>query len=169
MVLAWPIANKLGKQKAVTIGLAISVVGGLVSFLDIHNFTIVCIGVILKGIGSIPAMYVTLALLSDVLDHLEAKNGFRSDGFTMSVYGAIMVGMTGLGNGLINALLTATGYDASASVQNGGVQSMLALCYLGAEIICYAVIVILMCFLKVEKHNLRKIRRRFCSIRKKRC
>ena len=63
-----------------------------------------------------------------------------------------MVGMTGLGNGLINALLTATGYDASASVQNGGVQSMLALCYLGAEIICYAVIVILMCFLKVEKH-----------------
>ena len=46
MVLAWPIANKLGKQKAVTIGLAISVVGGLVSFLDIHNFTIVCIGVI---------------------------------------------------------------------------------------------------------------------------
>ena len=152
MVLAWPIANKLGKQKAVTIGLAISVVGGLVSFLDIHNFTIVCIGVILKGIGSIPAMYVTLALLSDVLDHLEAKNGFRSDGFTMSVYGAIMVGMTGLGNGLINALLTATGYDASASVQNGGVQSMLALCYLGAEIICYAVIVILMCFLKVEKH-----------------
>ena len=35
MVLAWPIANKLGKQKAVTIGLAISVAGGLVSFLEI--------------------------------------------------------------------------------------------------------------------------------------
>ena len=26
-----------------------------------------------------------LALVSDVLDHLEAKNGFRSDGFTMSM------------------------------------------------------------------------------------
>ena len=61
-----------------TIGLAISVVGGLVSFLDISQFfTIVCIGVILKGIGSIPAMYVTLALLSDVLDHLEAKMDFE--------------------------------------------------------------------------------------------
>lgn len=59
--------------------------GGLVSFINVHNFMIVCIGVILKGIGSIPAMYVTLALLSDVLDHLEAKNGFRSDGFTMPV------------------------------------------------------------------------------------
>ncbi len=152
MVLAWPIADKLGKQRAVTLGLAVSVVGGLVSFINVHSFTIVCAGVILKGIGSIPAMYVTLALLSDVLDHLEAKNGFRSDGFTMSVYGAIMVGMTGLGNGIINALLTATGYDATASVQNGGVQSMLMLCYLGMELICYAVIVVLMSFLKVEKH-----------------
>lgn len=152
MVLAWPIANKLGKQRAVTYGMIISVLGGLVSFLNVHNFVIVCIGVILKGIGSIPAMYVTLALLSDVLDHLEAKNGFRSDGFTMSVYGAIMVGMTGLGNGIINALLTAAGYDPTLTVQNAGVQNMLVLCYLGMELICYAAIVVLMFFLKVEKH-----------------
>ena len=152
MVLAWPIANKLGKQRAVMIGLFISVIGGLISFIDVHSFVIVCIGVILKGIGSIPAMYVTLALLSDVLDHLEAKNGFRSDGFTMSVYGAVMVGMVGLGNGIINALLTASGYNASAVTQGSGVMNMLALCYLGIELICYTAIVIMMNFLKVEKH-----------------
>lgn len=151
MLLAWPIANKIGKRNAVMFGMIFAVIGGAVSLIDVHNFVIVCVGIILKGIGSIPAMYVTLALLSDVLDHLEAKNGFRSDGFTMSVYGAIMVGMTGLGNGLINALLTATGYDPSASVQNDSVQTMLALCYLGMELICYAVIVILMVFLNVEK------------------
>lgn len=152
MVLAWPIAGKLGKQCSVTLGLLFSVIGGMVSFLDIHNFTIVCIGVILKGIGSIPAMYVTLALLSDVLDHLEAKNGFRSDGFTMSVYGAIMVGLTGLGNGIINALLTANGYQASAVVQNDGVAAVLTGCYLGGEIVCYAIIVVLLSFLSVEKY-----------------
>lgn len=152
MVVAWPIANKLGKQRSIIIGLIFAVLGGLVSFLDVHNFVIVCIGVVLKGIGSIPAMYVTLALLSDVLDHLEAKNGFRSDGFTMSVYGAIMVGMTGLGNGIINTLLTATGYDASAITQNTSVSNMLVLCYLGIELICYAVLVLLMSALKVEKH-----------------
>lgn len=152
MVVAWPIANKLGKQRAVLYGLILSVLGGLVSFLDIHSFVVVCIGVVLKGVGSIPAMYVTLALLSDVLDHLEAKNGFRSDGFTMSVYGAIMVGMAGLGNGLINALLTAAGYDAAAAVQNERVGLMLAGCYLGAKLVCYAVIVLLIGFLKVEKY-----------------
>ena len=141
-----------GKQKAVVIGLLISVLGGAVSFINVHSFVIVCIGVVLKGVGSIPAMYVTLALLSDVLDHLEAKNGFRSDGFTMSVYGSIMVGLMGLGNGIINALLTASGYDATAAIQNPAVGNMLALCFLGIELVCYAVIVILMSFLNVEKH-----------------
>ena len=152
MILAWPIANKLGKQKAVVIGMIISVAGGLISFLDTHDFLIVCIGVVLKGVGSIPAMYVTLALLSDVLDHLEAKNGFRSDGFTMSVYGAIMVGLTGLGSGIINAFLSMGGYNASLSVQTVETQNALVICYLGIELICYAAIAVMMIFLNVEKH-----------------
>lgn len=153
MVLAWPIANKLGKQKSIIIGLIISVLGGAVSFIDVHNFIIVCAGVILKGIGSIPAMYVTLALLSDVLDHLEAKNGFRSDGITMSIYGAIMVGMTGLGNGIINALLTLAGYNPTLAVQNQSVSNMLVFCYLALELICYAIIIVMMSFLTVEKYT----------------
>lgn len=151
MLLAWPIANKLGKSNAVAGGMILAVLGGAVSLLDVHSLPIVIIGVVLKGIGSIPAMYVTLALLSDVLDHLEAKNGFRSDGFTMSVYGAIMVGMTGLGNGLINAMLSAAGYNPLATAQNGMVQTVLAGCYICSELICYAIIVVLMLFLNVEK------------------
>lgn len=151
MLVAWAIANKLGKQKAIILGLILSVLGGLVSFLDVHNFTIVVIGVVLKGIGSIPAMYVTLALLSDVLDYLEIKNGFRSDGFTMSVYGAIMVGMGGIGNGLINALLSLAGYNPTLAVQSDSVNQMLVFCYLGAELICYALLILLMAFLTVEK------------------
>lgn len=161
MAVAWPIANKLGKQKAIVYGLIIAVIGGSVSFINVNNFVIVCAGVILKGIGSIPAMYVTLALLSDVLDHLEAKNGFRSDGLTMSIYGSIMVGMTGLGNGIINALLTIAGYDPTLAVQNQTVSKTLVFCYLGMELICYAILVVLLMFLTVEKHNeenLRKIR-----------
>jgi GPH family glycoside/pentoside/hexuronide:cation symporter len=152
MVLAWPIADKLGKQKAVVIGMIISVIGGLVSFVNVHSLVLVCAGVILKGVGSIPAMYVTLALLSDVLDHLEAKNGFRSDGFTMSVYGAVMVGMTGLGSGCINTFLGLGGYDASLSVQSAGTQDALVICYLVIELVCYAIIAVMLLFLNVEKH-----------------
>lgn len=153
MVVAWPIAHKLGKQKAIMYGLIFSVIGGAVSLLNVHNFVIVCIGVVLKGIGAIPAMYVTLALLSDVLDHLEAKNGFRSDGLTMSIYGSIMVGMTGLGNGIINALLTTAGYNPTLTVQSQSVSNTLVFCFLGIELICYAILALLMMFLNVEKYN----------------
>lgn len=152
MLIAWPIANKLGKKRAIQMGLIFSVLGGAVSLLNVHNFVIVCVGIVLKGIGSIPPMYVTLALLSDVLEHLEAKNGFRSDGFAMSIYGAIMGSMAGLGNGVINFLLSRSGYDAAAAVQNGSVQSMLVLCFLGMELICYAISAVLMTFQKVEKN-----------------
>lgn len=152
MLFAWPIAHKLGKRNAVLFGMIISVIGGLVSFIDVNNLIIVSVGLVLKGVGAIPAMYVTLALLSDVLDHLEAKNGFRSDGFTMSVYGSIMVGLTGLGSGIINALLTANGYDPTAVVQSSSVEGVLVFTFLGIELICYFGIVFLMSFLKVEKH-----------------
>lgn len=151
MVIAWPVANKIGKQKAIAAGMFFAVIGGAVSFLDVHSFTVVCTGVVLKGIGSIPGMYVSLALMSDVLDHLEAKNGFRSDGFTMSVYGAIMVGMTGLGTGIINFFLGGSGYDAALAVQSQATQNAMAACYLGAELVCYLIIAVLMLFLTVEK------------------
>lgn len=151
MVVAWPIANKLTKQKSIIIGMIIAVIGGLVSFVDVNNFYWVCAGVVLKGIGSIPAMYVTLALLSDVLDHLEAKNGFRSDGFTMSVYGSIMVGLIGLSMAFINFLLLNSNYDPSSGVGTGE-QTTFVITYLVVELVCYAVIAVMMIFLNVEKH-----------------
>lgn len=153
MVLAWPIAAKLGKRNSIVIGFILSVLGGLVSFIDVNNFAIVCVGVVLKGIGSIPAMYVSLALLTDVLDHLEAKNGFRSDGFTMSVYGSIMVGLAGLGTGVVNGLLSAGGYDSTnVHMQPKSAQNMLVWLYLAIELICYALLVVIMLFTNVEKH-----------------
>lgn len=152
MLVAWPIASKLGKQRAVTYGLMISVLGGLVSLINVYSFPIVTIGVVLKGIGSIPAMYVTLALLSDVLDHIEAKRGFRTDGFTMAVYGIIMVGLTGLASGMINTLLSSAGYNAALPAQPGAVQNVLVICYLGIELVCYAIIAVMMNGLKVEKY-----------------
>ena len=147
MVVAWPIARKLGKKRAVVSGLCFSVVGGLVCFLNVHSFG---------------------------MDHLEAKNGFRSDGFTMSVYSSIMVGLSGLCIGVLNSLLTFAGYSNTGIACNpqtleiienvanytgqvvyrqmGGVEQVLAFAFLAADVITYAVVIILMSRLDVEKH-----------------
>ena len=151
MVIAWPLASKLGKKRAIVIGLAFSLVGGLVSFINVHSFGIVCVGVILKAVGIIPAQYIMLAVLSDVLDHLEAKHGFRSDGFTMSIYGAIMVGLLGLAIGIVNGVLSASGYDATLVQQSAGTERMIVFVYLMLDMITFALSIVCMSRMNVEK------------------
>ena len=111
-----------------------------------------CAGVTLKAIGIVPSQFVLLALISDVLDHLEAENGFRSDGFTMSVYSAIMVGILGLAMGFVSGLLGLAGYDASLVRQPAAVEKVLILTYLGIDMIVFTFSVILLWKMDVEKY-----------------
>lgn len=151
MVIAWPLASKLGKKRAIVFGLIFSLAGGLVAFINVHNFAVVCVGVILKAIGIIPAQYVMLAMLSDVLDHLEAKHGFRSDGFSMSIYGAIMVGLLGLAIGIVNGVLSASGYDAALVQQSAGTERMIVFVYLMMDLIAFAASIAVLWKMDVEK------------------
>ena len=151
MVIAWPLASKLGKKRAIIIGMVFSLLGGFVAFLNVHNFTFVCTGVILKAVGIIPAQYVMVAMLSDVLDHLEAKNGFRSDGFSMSIYGAIMVGLLGLAIGIVGGLLSLSGYDATFTRQSAGTETMIIIAYLCMDMVSFLVTIIALWKMDVEK------------------
>ena len=91
--------------------------------------------------------------MADMLDHEEAVYGIRTDGLTMTVYGAIMAGMTGIANGIINAVLVAAGYDSADLTHNlGNVQATLWT-FIGGETICYACIAILFFFMNVEKFS----------------
>ena len=153
MVIAWPLASKLGKKKAIVLGLIFSLVGGLVAFINVHSFGIVCAGVVLKAIGIIPAQYVMVAVLSDVLDHLEAKHGFRSDGFTMSIYGATMVGLAVLSMGIVNIFLSAMGYDATVTRQAASTETGMVIAYLCMDMIGFALSIVLLWRMDVEKYT----------------
>ena len=63
------------------------------------------VGQFIKNIGGLPCTYVFMALFADVLDHLEWKTGFCSDGVAMSVYNIIAVAMVGICTGVILAAL----------------------------------------------------------------
>ena len=152
MVIAWPLASKLGKKRAVVLGLILSLAGGLVAFINVNSFPIVTLGVVLKAIGIIPAQYVMVAILSDVLDHLEAKHGFRSDGFTMSIYGATMVGLAVLSMGIVNIFLGAMGYDAALTAQPKSAQTGMVIVYLCMDMIGFVVSIIALWRMDVEKH-----------------
>lgn len=152
MVIAWPLSNKIGKGKAILFGAILSAIGGAIGFIAPDNFVLVVVSFVIKALGSTPAMYLSLALLADVLDHQEAKHGFRTDGLTMTIYGAIMAGMTGVATGILNGVLAACGYSAT-NLSDPTIRTALTWIFIGGETICYALIAIMFIFMKVEKFS----------------
>ena len=152
MIVIWPLANKFGKSKCIKIGAVFACLMGALGFIvlipsiseneGLFN-TISIASFCLKAIGTIPAMYISMALMSDVLDHQEALYGKRTDGFTMAVYGSIMVGLTGIANGIIVGLNNA-GLDPK--ITNTALFS-------GAEGLCYLIIFLMFLFMNVEKFS----------------
>ena len=82
--------------------------------------------------------------MANVLDHQEAVHGIRTDGFSMAVYGSIMVAMSGICNGII------VGLD-NVVTSDSGKQFLHTFLAFGAEGVCYIIIAIMFLFMGVEK------------------
>lgn len=141
MTFIWPLSAKFGKKIVVLAGCVLAAVGGVIAGLFPDNFYAVAVGVCLKSFGSSPACYMVLALISDVLDHIEAKRGYRCDGLTMSIYSSILAASTPIATGLFN-LISGGGANAVANT----------ICYIWIETVAYAVCAVLMVFFSVEKY-----------------
>lgn len=160
VIVIWPLANKFGKKNITVAGMVVAVLGGVLSLIRPDDFLLVSVGVMIKTLGTVPACYVMMALFADVLDHLEAKNGYRSDGLSMSLYSVIMVSALGIITSAFNGMISATGYVApsivngvaTAAMQNHETKWIFIISFLGVETIAYALLVLLLSFLRVEKH-----------------
>ena len=152
MVIALPLANLLGsKSRAILSGAVVAVLGGIIGMLNPHSFPLVTVSFIIKALGSTPAMYLSLALLADIFDHQEAIHGERTDGLSMTIYGAIIAGMTGLTTGVLNAVLSAVHYDVSTLQTNDALRTAMPWVFIGGETICYVGIFLLFLTMDVEK------------------
>ena len=155
----WPIAKKIGKRNATLAGFILYSIGSAICWMFSKNLTIMLIGQFVKNIGGLPCAYVFMALFADVLDHLEWKTGFRSDGTAMSIYNIIAVTMIGVCQGVFNGMLSHAGYIAPelvngqtvAAIQPDAVQSVITFGFVGLEAVTGIVMAILLSFLNVEK------------------
>ena len=120
---------------------------------------IMLVGQFIKNIGGLPCSYVFMALFADVLDHMEWKTGFRSDGIAMSVYNIIAVALVGICTGIFNGLLSGAGYVAPeivngvtvAAAQSEAVKNVITFGFVGLEVFTGIILAILLLFLNVEK------------------
>ncbi len=156
MLFVWPLAKKFGKRNSIVAGLIVSALGCLIALIAPRDWLWIVVGLCLKCFGAAPAVYVMMALFADVLDHIEAKHGFRCDGFSMSLYSIIMSLMLSLCQGVFNGLIKGSGYIppdplTGAVAQTAATESVFIWCYIGVMMIGYAVCAALLMGLKVEK------------------
>ncbi len=149
-----PLANRFGKRRVVFVGQIMGAAGGIFAGLFSTNLVAVSIGVAVKCLGSSPACYLILAMLADVIDHIEYKCGIRTDGLTMSLYSSVAVAATPICNAFFMAILGWAGYDQSgaAAAQSGVVQSAITVSYIWVESIAYILCAVLILFFTVERN-----------------
>ena len=160
----WPLAKRFGKRNVTLAGFILYAIGGAVCWLFPHNMVMVLVGQFIKNVGGLPCAYVFMALFADVLDHMEWKTGFRSDGLAMSVYNIIAVAMVGVCTGIFNGWLAGAGYVAPemvdgvtvAAVQSEAVQGVITFGFVGLEVFTGIILAVLLIFLSVEKDIGRK-------------
>ena len=126
--------------------------GGALGLMFPDNLPIVIASFVTKALGSTPAFYLSLALMADMYDHQEARHGIRTDGFTMTIYGAIMAGMTCVATGIMNGILSMLNYSAS-NISSEAIRAAMPWLFIGTETICYGGIFVLMLFMNVEKYS----------------
>ena len=142
MLFAWPVASRIGKRNFLVLGCIVSVAGSVVCLLSPGSFPVLLLGQLLKGFSSIPGAYILMALFADVLDHLEARFGYRVDGVSMSVYNSIITIVNGLAVAIFNLF-----FDNPSLSQKG----VAAFFFLGFEIIAHGVLIFLLQALTVER------------------
>ncbi|HIT89724.1 MAG TPA: MFS transporter, partial [Candidatus Merdenecus merdavium] len=143
MFFIWPLANKFGKKNMVVIGCVISIIGSVICLTNPDNFMIMLVGQTFKGFSSIPGAYIMMALFADVLDHLEARLGYRVDGISMSVYNTILTVVNGLAIAVFNFF-----YDNAAFVQ-AGVSKFF---FLEFEIFAHGILLVILLFFNIENN-----------------
>lgn len=141
MAFIWSLSAKFGKRIVCLIGCLIAAGGGILAGIFPDNIYGVGIGVALKSFGSAPACYMILALIADVLDHIEAKNGYRCDGLTMSIYSSLMAASTPIATGIFNAISKGGAQEAANTIS-----------YIWIETVAYAICAVIMIFFVVEKY-----------------
>lgn len=157
-VIVVPLCNRFGKRLVCMIGMLAGCAGGVIALAGNGQIIPVAAGVALKCLGSAPACYMILAMLADVIDHIEYKTSIRTDGLTMSIYSSIMVAGTPICNAVFSSLLNLAGYRQNADValgaaaQTAGVQNMITISYIGVETTAYLICAVLIFFFTVEKN-----------------
>ncbi len=143
-----PICRKLGRRNAMCGGLMLASLGLLLCVLFPKSLPIVLTGQFIKACGTIPSGYLASVLLGDALDDVERVSKIRCDGFSSSIYNAMITVSGGLAFSFLNSGMSLLGYVSPSAagiiVQPEPVRMFFTFCQMGIGLILYPITALLL-------------------------
>lgn len=142
---------KLSKRSVMILGNIIMLIGTILLALFPTDFTLVIVGLVIRGLGIAPGAVAGFAMLGDVADYGEWKTGIRSDGliFSAATFGE-KVG-SGLGGLILGLVMAAGGYVAGAATQSATTLFAIKAVFAYIPILLAVISIILLFFYDLDK------------------
>lgn len=144
--------RRFGKRRLFLIGAVISLIGSVIPMIAPDDLVIVLIGMLVRGLGSVPFAVGLFVMVADVVDFGEYRFGVRADGLTFS---AVTIGLkagAGIGAGMTGWILAAGGYVAGGAAQSESAISAIVTLYLYIPAALIVIIGVLSYFFTVERY-----------------
>lgn len=144
--------KKFGKIKALFIGFTFYAAGLVLEIAGPVNLPMIYGGLVLQGIGHAALYSCLFAIVGDVVDYSEWKDGIREEGLTYSVTSFGQKIGTGLGTAALGWILAAGNYNGMAAAQpDSAIFAIKALFLYLPLVITVVVLIIWYLFLGIDK------------------
>ena len=147
ILLLMPLVKKFGKLNLMKYGYLVAFICSIIMFVCRENLWIVVGALFLKSFGALPA-YLSMSLLSDIIDRFEKKYGYRCDTLSVTITTIMMTVASGLAQSILLLGIKAFGYIAPESanqviVQNEAVRLFFSFLMSGVNVIGFGLSIIL--------------------------
>ena len=110
--------SKFSKKTITLIGGIVMMIGLLIIAVFPENFTMIMVGLIIRGLGIAPGAVAGFAMLGDVADYGEWKTGIRSEGLIFSAGTFAEKVGSGVGGLILGVVLGLGGYVSQGATQS---------------------------------------------------
>lgn len=143
--------RRFGRKRMIIIGLTILIISSLLMLLDSTSLTLIGFSSVVRGLGFAPIMGTAYAMLADVIDYGEWKNGVRNEGLTFAGGTFATTVGTGAASGGVGLLLGANGYISKAgATQPAAVHEAISSLFITVPAVIGVILIVLFYFYDLD-------------------
>ena len=143
--------SKFSKKTITLIGGIVMMIGLLIIAAFPENFTMIMVGLVIRGLGIAPGAVAGFAMLGDVADYGEWKTGIRSEGLIFSAGTFAEKVGSGVGGLILGVVLGLGGYVSQGATQSAEALFAIKAIFAYLPIAFTAICILLILFYDLDK------------------